>query len=71
MTVLKVICPLTVILGAVRVVESTMAVSQTKAPVSNVAIAEKLVIGAFKPNMGTESALEVVFPVSCVLLVGG
>jgi hypothetical protein len=71
MPILEIVSPHALVLAAIRIVESTLAVSETKAPVSNVTIAKKLVIavGPFEPDVSTEATLVVVLPVSSVLLI--
>ena len=67
---LEVFFPFSFVLAAVRVVESTLAVSLANFPVSDVPVPQQLAVSrAIKPDMCAKAALKVVFPVALVLLI--
>lgn len=71
-TMLEVFFPFSFILAAVGVIESTLAMSLAKHPVADVPVSQQLALcGAVQPDVGAESALEVVFPVAFVLFGAG
>jgi hypothetical protein len=69
--ILEIVSPHAFVLAAIRIVESTLAVSESKAPISNVTIAKQLVVtvGPLEPDVSTEATLVVILPVSSVLLI--
>ena len=70
MAMLEVLIPVTLVLTAVRVIESALAMSQAVFPVAHVAIAEQFVVRAgVKPDVRSETALQVVLPVARVSLI--
>ena len=72
LAVLEVVDPFALVLRAIRIVESALAVALALPPVADVTVAQELVVrGAIKPDVGAEAALEVVLPVAFVLLVRG
>lgn len=72
MALLEVVDPVALVLGAVRVVEGSLTVSEALLPVADVPVSEELVIRVgLQPDVGSKAALEVVLPVSGVLLVAG
>ena len=71
-TMFEVFLPFSFVFTAVGVIESTFAMSLTEHPVANVSVSEQLALGgAVQPDVGAESALEVIFPITFVLLSTG
>jgi len=71
-TMLEVFFPFSFVFTAVRVIESTLAMSLAEHPVADIPVSKQLALsGAVQPDMGAESALEVIFPVAFVLFGAG
>lgn len=71
-SVFEVLDPVAFILATVGVVEHSSAMSLTELPVAHIPVTQQLVLGgSIKPDMGTKTTLEVVFPIALVLLLAG
>jgi len=71
-TMFEVFFPFSFVFTAVRVIESTLTMSLTEHPVADVPVSKQLALGgAVQPDVGAESALEVIFPVAFILLSAG
>jgi len=67
---LEVLRPVTFILASVRVIERAFSVSEALLPVSNVPVSQQLVLTVgIEPDVSSETALVVVFPVAGVLFI--
>ena len=65
LSMLEVFDPVSFILASIGVIEGTLAVAKTILPVADIPVPEQLIITAgVEPDVSTEAALQVVFPVA-------
>lgn len=67
----EILDPVALVLATVGVIEGALAVAEAILPVANVSVPEELVVAAgVKPDVSSETTLQVIFPVTRVTLIG-